>query len=581
MVLFLIFSSAIFVLSSKLKNISSLTNKVKVTAIENKIDNAKMAGTCLKAMMDSIPADFCWKKPLDFGTIPTNCPKGYFRSLALCYEECKPGYKHVLGVCWASCSAGYNDIGLVCTKGISDWFFKKSYIPKSLTNFSDQIKCNADNYKLGALCYRDCKTLDMVNCGIGACAVSAESCGAQLVSMSIDVVSSLTDFAMLVATFGGYSQVKTTVGGGKQMIVNALKKLGKSFFKSSLSRLKSKFAPKLRQNLFSRAKKSLVKTKEWTKEFTKELYKGYWTEMTISKMCENIWSVAVDQTLATQEVNENSLIGIFDVFGVKDTYTSCSNNESLDCAKGIVGAISVFDPTGILTLGSVFAHPFCEFPEKEAVPEPPVEITQAYKFYEKNQDSCIQVFTECNFKGKTTTICNSQTLDSDFNDNIRSMIPGAKAKGLIFEHAGFDGLSFPFSPGMNIPCFDKINIGELNFRDVVSSILFNGDDCLAVRSVSNSNWNPKKHVYWNNILFCLFDDESYRKNTKIVFDISQKRKFYVETLNPKMKVIVYAGTNYTGTSYEFNSNIVGDPIGNAKYPNRFNVIKSYKIIIDP
>ena len=84
---------------------------------------------CMSAFMGAFPPDFCWKKGADFGVIPTGCPAGYFRSLALCYEHCAPGYRHVLGVRWADCGSGYADHGLSCFKHIFSWYFKHSYIP--------------------------------------------------------------------------------------------------------------------------------------------------------------------------------------------------------------------------------------------------------------------------------------------------------------------------------------------------------------------------------------------------------------------------------------------------------------------
>jgi len=103
-------------------------------------DGGKIAAACMKALMSNIPPSFCWKHA-DFGTIPTLCPPGMFRSLALCFDYCIEGYTHVLGVCW---------------KGIH------SYIPHSVTNFS--AVCEDGKYLMGALCYRDCKTHNMVNC---------------------------------------------------------------------------------------------------------------------------------------------------------------------------------------------------------------------------------------------------------------------------------------------------------------------------------------------------------------------------------------------------------------------------------
>jgi len=91
--------------------------------------------------MANIPPSFCYKKGADFGTIPTNCPNGFFRSLALCYEYCKPGYYHFLGVCWQKCKKEYSDHGATCFKHILNWYFKDTYIPTSITNFHSSIAC--------------------------------------------------------------------------------------------------------------------------------------------------------------------------------------------------------------------------------------------------------------------------------------------------------------------------------------------------------------------------------------------------------------------------------------------------------
>lgn len=53
----------------------------------NKISEAMRH--CYKGFLEKIPPTFCYKKNPDFGKIPTDCPNGYFRSLAMCYENCR------------------------------------------------------------------------------------------------------------------------------------------------------------------------------------------------------------------------------------------------------------------------------------------------------------------------------------------------------------------------------------------------------------------------------------------------------------------------------------------------------------
>ena len=136
---------------------------------EAKLNGAKLVATCMTALMSSIPPEFCWKKGADAGVIPTGCPSGYYRSLALCYEYCRAGYYVVLGVCWAYCEPGYIDHGATCYKNFFRWYFKPTYMAGSLTNFDSRVPCPSGMYRSGALCYRDCNNIGMVNCGIGAC----------------------------------------------------------------------------------------------------------------------------------------------------------------------------------------------------------------------------------------------------------------------------------------------------------------------------------------------------------------------------------------------------------------------------
>lgn len=153
-----------FLLFSHFSPILGLKNRLNLSkslTTTKGVDLATTTSKCLTALMDAIPPEFCWKKGADLGIIPTGCPNGYFRSLALCYEYCKPGYRHVLGVCWADCESGFSDIGLACFKHIFNWYFKNTYIPHSLTNFASEVPCPYGMYKFGALCYRDCNNIGL------------------------------------------------------------------------------------------------------------------------------------------------------------------------------------------------------------------------------------------------------------------------------------------------------------------------------------------------------------------------------------------------------------------------------------
>ena len=163
-----------------------------------------LAGTCIKALLANIPPSFCWKKGADAGSIPTGCPSGFYRSLAICIEDCDDGYKAVAGVCWEKCGGKHpKDVGAFCANKYGlGWKAKDTYIPKSLTNFDSRVPCSASKYKVGALCYRDCNNIAMKNCGIGACSFDSSSCGAKIAEMSIDVIEGAVTAALFVTSFG-------------------------------------------------------------------------------------------------------------------------------------------------------------------------------------------------------------------------------------------------------------------------------------------------------------------------------------------------------------------------------------------
>lgn len=54
---------------------------------------------------------------------------------------------------------------------------------------------------------------------------------------------------------------------------------------------------------------------------------------------------------------------VFDILAIRNiitTLNSCSENQGLDCAKGVLGAIALFDPTGIAVIAKAFMYPDCE-----------------------------------------------------------------------------------------------------------------------------------------------------------------------------------------------------------------------------
>jgi len=171
-------------------------------------------GKCLQAFTAAVPPSFCFKKGLDFGYIPTKCKAPYsFRSLALCYKPCTANENFVAGVCWGKCASGETDIGAICCTDscwkVWKWKAKSSYIADSVTNFNkDYVECDKpakEEYKAGALCYRNCEKLGLQNCGIGACSVDGMGCLGGIMDMAVDVISGVAQAVAFVASLGASS----------------------------------------------------------------------------------------------------------------------------------------------------------------------------------------------------------------------------------------------------------------------------------------------------------------------------------------------------------------------------------------
>ena len=325
------------------------------------LDNANtaigLAKSCYNAFISNIPPSFCYKKGGDFGKIPTACSSGYFRYLALCYKNCDSGYKFVLGVCWQKCGSGYSDHGLTCYKNLFKWHFKKSYVPSSYTNFDSRASCDSGMYKSGALCYRDCNKIGLLNCGIGACSATSQACGTTIASMAVDALLAIGQTALLVASFGSSSAATTTAKTG---VEQGFKKLGSLSLKQSLNAFKtviskqgkSAFLKQVGEYAFKNIGKFVVK------KIAKEV---------VSKVCDEIGSKLFDKVekssepiLNFQDFDLNKSFGnTLDKLAGPCKDTSTSNNE-INCAKSVLDKVAIVDPTGFVALASSVLQPVCD-----------------------------------------------------------------------------------------------------------------------------------------------------------------------------------------------------------------------------
>jgi len=322
LVLYLVFSARCFDNSNKLTFLGEDSTPVSTQIA----DGGRIAAACMKALMKNIPPSFCWKH-FDFGTIPTLCPPGMFRSLALCYDYCAEGYTHVLGVCW---------------KGI------KSYIPHSVTNFS--AVCEEGKYLMGALCYRDCKKHNMVNCGIGACAATSEGCASSIINMVAKVIEGVATAIVFVVSFGS----SASAIGVKPAIEKAIIDAGKGAMKVAFNSMRRALLGPFKNSILQAA---LDLVSQNTHAFIMDV-----STLFVSQFCSKIYEKIADEKIHEEPIdNTQRLINALDVFNIQGTVKDCKSGQTpAACAEDIVSTLSSFDPTGLLTIASAFIKPKCE-----------------------------------------------------------------------------------------------------------------------------------------------------------------------------------------------------------------------------
>jgi len=245
--------------NARARNLASIraSNNAKYQKAYKARVGIKLAGQCIKSLLSVIPPSFCYKKNADAGKIPTMCPVGWHRSAALCYKDCNANEKFIAGVCWEECPEGYGDSGAIChkncDKGWKDiglfcdrWHKahlqskkielkpKKSYMPSSITNFDSRVTCETNDiyYKSGALCYRNCSKLAMINCGIGACALDTKACTAGVVTMVVQISMGAAQFVAFVASFGASSGDAAANAAAKAELSQAMSKSSNAITKA-------------------------------------------------------------------------------------------------------------------------------------------------------------------------------------------------------------------------------------------------------------------------------------------------------------------------------------------------------------
>lgn len=311
----------------------------------------KFTAACTNGLLSQIPAEFCYKRGGDFGVIPTLCDCGYFRFLALCYRDCPAGYYFLLGVCWSACPGGYTDIGLLCIS-LGGIIAKNSFISESRTNFDAVAICPQHMYKGGALCYRDCTMIGLVNCGIGACASSETECAAKIAGMVVNTLVGLGTALAFVCSFGTSSVGTTGIAAMKSTITNAIKGMKKSIIDIT-KRIASKAITK---------KGFLKGAINAAKDYMRDTVQSVVEDQVVAAVCGKVADSLLTKTQASTAVGFN--VAALDVTGISSIGDSCgdtsSENGRIGCASAVIGVLANFDPTGLLGIASALMQPICD-----------------------------------------------------------------------------------------------------------------------------------------------------------------------------------------------------------------------------
>lgn len=224
-----------------------------------------------------------------------------------------------------------------------------------MTNFDSRIQCTHDNqYKFGALCYRQCDSIGngktpMVNCGILGCATDWTTCATAIINMVMEIGFSISSLAALSASAG---TAAPAVVAGRQLLRRSNAMMVKVVARgSAISTLK------VTAKAF--AKKAVKKMAKGAKHVAKQLGDA-WTENAVKNLCHEYGKTYHNAIKADFKGFDPKML---DLTGTAAAIDSCggenARTQPWTCAGAITSALSTLDPTGLLGVASAFMHDKC------------------------------------------------------------------------------------------------------------------------------------------------------------------------------------------------------------------------------
>jgi len=412
---------------------TTLRDKMKAAAYKFKV-----AGACVKGIISAFPSSFCAKNGGDAGTIPTECVDGWVRQGAMCYKKCDPDMDLVAGVCWKKCKSGYKNLGLACFKKPFKFYFKSSYVTKAATNFDTQSTCKAGNYKFGALCYRDCQNINMVNCGIGYCAMDKNQCNLGITTMSVDITYGIIKIILFFMSYGASSAASTQMNAAKSAVDKLTTTAKKSLWASTQAYLKKKVdkvSAKLTTS-FIKTKLQEVASKEFLLSKSESLGKSILIPTAVNSVCNQVAAnYFVKQTESEQKSTSQFDFMMLDIFGFANVAMKCdviaSETDKVLCADALISIFKPFDPTGVFTLAGAFLTPVCNLPNYIVSYEP--------------EDGCVRFYEKTDYEGDYIDVCaDTQYFLKTFGNKASSMKLSETIEIKIWAGENFTGEQYFF-----------------------------------------------------------------------------------------------------------------------------------------
>ena len=159
------------------------------------IEGENIAKSCISSFINLIQPSKCFKIQNPNGAMLVSCPSNYKKLKSSCLEICKAGYKRYGVMCLKNCSSDQVDQKMFCfNKKNSTYTEKDSYILDFLTIEDDSVTCSDnERYKSGLLCYKNCTSLGMANCGLSECASSSEMCHASSTQLPVELTRNIVN----------------------------------------------------------------------------------------------------------------------------------------------------------------------------------------------------------------------------------------------------------------------------------------------------------------------------------------------------------------------------------------------------